>query len=129
MPFLNLEKDTTTRLNVFRIKDMEKISSDMVKVNCYNEDKEYTIVMLPKYIGKQLTKEMAHNINKTGGYFLIISIDHSTSNFIHITNDLVVDYPISFHNIVKFCITIDGKRIEGYFKLPFTRNFKKVTRL
>ena len=49
MPFLNLEKDTTTRLNVFRIKDMEKISSDMVKVNCYNEDKEYTIVMLPKY--------------------------------------------------------------------------------
>ena len=24
MPFLNLEKDTTTRLNVFRIKDMEK---------------------------------------------------------------------------------------------------------
>ena len=72
---------------------------------------------------------MAHNINKTGGYFLIISIDHSTSNFILITNDLVVDYPISFHNIVKFCITIDGKRIEGYFKLPFTRNFKKVTRL
>ena len=48
MPFLNLEKDTTTRLNVFRIKDMEKISSDMVKVNCYNEDKEYTIVMPSK---------------------------------------------------------------------------------
>ena len=38
------------------------------------------------------------------------------------------DFPISLHNIIKFCITIDGRRIEVSYKWPFTRNFK-VSRL
>ena len=66
---------------------------------------------------------MTRNIAKTGGYFLIISVDYSTSNLMFISNDLEEDFPISLHNIIKFCITIDGRRIEVSYKWPFTRNF------
>ena len=56
--FINLEKDTSSRMKVLQIKYIEKLSDCMVKVNCFDENMLYIVVMLPKYVGKLLTNEL-----------------------------------------------------------------------
>ena len=65
--FINLEKDTE-----IQIKYIEKLSVSMVKVNCHNENKQYIVVMLLRYVGKLLRNELIQNINNSFGYILIM---------------------------------------------------------
>ena len=49
---INFEKNTSSRFEVFQIKNIGKISVSKAKVNCCNEKKKYIVVMLPKYVIK-----------------------------------------------------------------------------
>ena len=40
MKLINLEKDTSSRIEVLQIKDIEKITVSMVKINYYNDKKK-----------------------------------------------------------------------------------------
>ena len=69
MCFFYLEKDTTSKFNVFQTKDMENLSFSIVKVNWYNEKNQFILIIVPKCVGKLLTEEMVHNITTNKGYF------------------------------------------------------------
>ena len=56
--FINLDKNTSSRLEVLQLKCIETISVNMVEVNCRNENQQYIFIMLPKYVGKLLTKDL-----------------------------------------------------------------------
>ena len=56
----------------------------MVKVNYLDENLQYIAVILPKYVGKLLTKQVIKKINKSIGYFLFLSFAYSCNNFLMI---------------------------------------------
>ena len=86
--------------------------------------------MLPKYVGKLFTAESIQKINKSIGYFLIISIDYSCNNFLMIYNGCVI---LLFSRLkeLKVYFLIDGESIKKCNPLPFVQHSKmnKVTEL
>ena len=73
----------------------------MVKINCCNENQQYIVVMLSKFVGKLFKKELIQKINNSTVYFLMISIDHDTNNVLMIYNANII-FPFSRYNELKF---------------------------
>ena len=115
--FINLEKDTSSRVEVLQIKYIEKVSVSMVKVHCLDENQLYIVVLLPKYVGKLLTNELIQNINNSFGYILVISIDYGCNNFLMIHNDGII-FPFSKYNELKIYMSIEGEAIKDHMPLP-----------
>ena len=110
------------RIEVLQIKYVEKNSISMAKVHCRDENQLYIAVLLPKYVGKWLTKELTQQINDSIGYFLIISINFSC-NFLMMYNDNIT-FPFSRYNELKIYILIDCKAIKDCITLPFVHQHK-----
>ena len=106
--FINLKKDTSSRMEMLQIKYIEKLS---VKVHCLHENQLYIVVMLPKYVGKLLTNELMQNINSSFGYISVISIDYSCNNFLMIHEDDII-FPFSKYNELKIYMSNEGEAIK-----------------